>query len=98
MFGSPHHTIEPFKAAIAAVHLILVPLTFLPLFMGNNPVRFGAQTDRWGDERVGVTLVKEWDTHKEEGATLVAQCDGLYKSFKKEEAAPKQFETASERM
>jgi len=98
MFGSAHHTIDPIKAAIATVHLILVPLTFLPLFMGKNPVRFGAQTGRWGDERVGFTLVKEWDTHKEEGTTLVAQCDELYGSFKEAEAAPKQFETASERM
>jgi len=98
MFGSRHHTIDPFKAAIATVHLILVPLTFLPLFLGNNPVRFGAQTGRWGDERVGVTLVKEWDSHKEEGAALIAQCDELYESFKEAEVAPKQFETASERM
>jgi 3-keto steroid reductase len=98
MFGSPHHTIDPFKAAIATVHLILVPLSFLPLFLGNKPVRFGAQTGRWGDERVGVTPVKEWDSHKEEGITLIAQCDKLYESFKEAETAPLQFETATERM
>ncbi|KAL4241180.1 hypothetical protein ABKN59_000119 [Abortiporus biennis] len=29
-FGSPNHTIEPFKAAISAVHLCLVATAFLP--------------------------------------------------------------------
>jgi len=101
LFGSPHHTIEPIKAAIASVHLILVPLALIPLFMNNDanqPVRFGAQTDRWGNECVGLTPVKEWDTHKDEGKALIAKCDKLYEKMKVEENAPRQFETASERM
>ncbi|KAF8966502.1 3-keto sterol reductase [Flammula alnicola] len=101
LFGSPHHSILPLKAAIAAVHLILVPLCFLPGFLDHDPskpVRYGAQTGRWGDEYVGLTVVKEWDDHKEEGKDLIKHCDELYKSWKQAEAAPKQFEKASERM
>ncbi|KAF8156142.1 3-keto sterol reductase [Pholiota molesta] len=97
LFGSQHHSILPFKAAISAVHLILVPLYFLSNNF-NQPVRYGAHTGRWGDEYVGLTPVKEWDSHKEEGKDLIMRCDALYKSFKEEDAAPREFERASERM
>ena len=97
MFGSPHHSIVPYKAAIATVHLILVPLAFLATAT-SAPVRYGAQTGRWGDERVGTTPVKEWETHKEEGTQLIARCDELYQSFKADAAQPPQSESASERM
>lgn len=97
MFGSPHHSIVPYKAAIATVHLILVPLVFLAA-AASAPVRYGAQTGRWGDERVGVTPVKEWVAHKEEGTQLIARCDALYQSFKADAAAPRESEQASERM
>ena len=97
MFGSPHHSIVPYKAAIATVHLILVPLVFLAA-AANAPVRYGAQTGRWGDERVGTTPVKEWAAHKEEGTQLIVRCDELYQSFKADAAQPPQSERASERM
>jgi 3-keto steroid reductase len=83
--GSPHHAILPFKAAIANVHLILVPLYFIPLFLNNDrskPVQFGAQTGRWGDEHVGVTVVGEWKMHEEEGMALIEKCDNLLKLLK----------------
>jgi len=99
--GSPHHTIDPWKAAIASVHLMLAPIIFLPLFLDNEPskpIRFGAQTGRWGNEVVGLTVVQEWEAHKEEGLCLIKKCDELYESIKREEAAPREFETASERM
>ncbi|PPQ82161.1 hypothetical protein CVT25_015139 [Psilocybe cyanescens] len=92
LFGSPHHTILPWNAAVAFVHLVLAPLCFLPVFLNNNPskpVRFGAQTGRWGDEYVGLTEVKEWDKHKEEGYDLIKKCDKLYESFMQAEATPK---------
>ncbi|KAF8164871.1 3-keto sterol reductase [Crassisporium funariophilum] len=92
LFGSPHHSIDPYKAAIATVHLMLVPLCFIPLFLNNNPstpIRFGAQTGRWGAERVGVTVVKEWDTHKEEGLVLIKKCDDLLKSMKEVGGTPR---------
>ncbi|KDR74475.1 hypothetical protein GALMADRAFT_250445 [Galerina marginata CBS 339.88] len=99
--GSPHHTIDPWKAAVASVHLVLAPLILLPLFLDNNsskPVRYGAQTGRWGHEYVGLTVVKEWDTHKEEGAQLIKKCDDLYQSFKRDENSPRESQTASEHM
>jgi 3-keto steroid reductase len=51
-------------------------------------VRFGAQTGRWGEELVGVTVVKEWERYEEEGIALIEKCDNLLKSLKKE-AAPR---------
>jgi len=85
--GSPYHSIDPFKAALVTVHLILVPICFIPLLLDNDrskPVRFGAQTGLWGDERVGVTVVREWETHEEEGVALIERCDNLLKSLKKD--------------
>jgi 3-keto steroid reductase len=69
------------------VHLILVSIYFIPLLLDNDrskPVRFGAQTGRWGDERVGVTAVREWETHEEEGIALIERCDSLLSSLKKD--------------
>ena len=69
------------------MHLILVPICFIPLFLDNDrskPVRFGAQTGRWGDERVGVTAVREWEMHKEEGIALIERCDSLLTSLKRD--------------
>lgn len=45
-------------------------------------MRFSAQTDRWGNAYVGVTPVKEWEHHQEEGTTLVKEFDELYETFK----------------
>ncbi|KAH6896469.1 3-keto sterol reductase [Coprinopsis sp. MPI-PUGE-AT-0042] len=99
-FGSPHHPIDPFKAAIATVHLALVPLAYLSIFSGPNvpPVRFGAETDRWGKERVGLTPVKAWLANQDEGQALVDKCDQLVDKLRREESRPLEFETASERM
>jgi 3-keto steroid reductase len=101
LFGSPHHTIKPFNAAIAAIHISLIPLFLIPTKfskfspdgagdspttddnkMGDTrPVRFGSETGRWGDARVGVTEVKEWEAHREEAACLVEKCEHLYQDF-----------------
>ncbi|KAF8898124.1 hypothetical protein CPB84DRAFT_1681510 [Gymnopilus junonius] len=88
--GSVHHTINPWKAAIATVHLALAPVIFLPLFLNSNPskpVRFGAHTGRLGNEFVGLSPVKEWEAHREEGLDLIKKCDKLYESIKREEAS-----------
>ena len=72
------------------MHLILVPLCFIPLLLNNDrskPVRFGAQTGRWGDEHVGVSAVKGWVSHEEEGIALIEKCDDLLKSLKREYAS-----------
>ncbi|TFK43075.1 3-keto sterol reductase [Crucibulum laeve] len=121
LFGSQHHTIQPFKAAVASVHLAFVPLYFITLLstassinghaptgatgggsakskLGSRPVRFGAQTDRWGGEYVGLTEVKEWEEHQAEAEKLLDKCEALYQSLRKAEEATVDFETASEHM
>ena len=62
---------------------MLVPLMFI---LNNNlkkPVRYGAQTDRWGNERVGTTPVKDWVSYQSESAVLVKKCDTLYSEMKR---------------
>ncbi|KAJ6627352.1 hypothetical protein B0H10DRAFT_2288447 [Mycena sp. CBHHK59/15] len=98
-FGSPHHTIITSNAAIAAVHLVLVSISFINFsakagLSGSTaspaepgPVRFGAETDRWGNPRVGITPVKEWKENEAQGELLVERCDGLYKDFSKSKGA-----------
>lgn len=84
-FGSPYLTINPFKAAIASVHLLLVPLVFIS---NNDPkmvVRYGARADRWGREYVSTSPVEDWVSHEAEGAALVRKCDTLYLEMKKVE-------------
>lgn len=86
---SPHHPIHVFKAAIAAVHMSLISLSVLPPFTAPAappPVRFGAETDWWGEERVGTTPVKEWDQHVQEGIELLDNCDSLYKNLLADQA------------
>ncbi|KAG6829684.1 hypothetical protein H0H92_003802 [Tricholoma furcatifolium] len=101
--GSPNHPIDPFKAAIAAVHVSLASLTFLTLFNDQEtkttrPSKFGAETDRWANERVGVTDVKNWDQNGAESDALLSKLDDLYQSFKKAEEVTINVETASEHM
>ena len=101
LFNSPHHTISPFKAAISAVHLALVPLIFITYlssaidssaYPSNDsksqpntegiPVRFGAETNWFGNERVGLTPVKEWKKFEEQAEFLLEKCDNLYQEVK----------------
>ena len=82
-FGSQNHTISPFKAAIAAVHLILVPLIFVSNDNSKHPVRYGARANWWGHEYISTSPVKEWVSHQAESAALVEKCDVLYAKMKK---------------
>lgn len=61
-------------------------------------MKFGAETDRWGKERVGVTEIKDWEGQREEGEILLDKCEVLFQSFKKAEEPTVNFETASEHM
>lgn len=78
-----HHTIKPYKAAIASVHLILAPLCFFAL--SSQPVRYGAETDWWGKERVGLSPVKKWDENCAKGEALLQKCEVLYQSLRERE-------------
>lgn len=61
---------------------MLVPLSFILSGGPKQPVRYGAQTDRWGRERVGTTPVKEWVSHQADAAALVKKCDTLYSEMR----------------
>ncbi|KAJ2921629.1 hypothetical protein H1R20_g15464, partial [Candolleomyces eurysporus] len=100
LLGSTQHPISPIKSAIASVHLALVPLTYLTFFSDAKtpPVRYGAESDRWGTERVGISPVRAWLANEEEGRRLVAKCDELLDKLKREEERGPVFETASEKM
>ena len=43
-----------------------------------QPMRFGSETDRWGNERVGLTPVVEWDEHEQDGRELLDKYEKLY--------------------
>ncbi|KAJ2918226.1 hypothetical protein MD484_g2198, partial [Candolleomyces efflorescens] len=100
LLGSTQHPISPIKSAIASVHLALVPLTYLVLFSDPKapPVRYGAETDWWGAERVGISPVKSWLANEEEGRRLVVKCDELLDKLKRDEERGPEFESASEKM
>ncbi|KAK0220301.1 NAD(P)-binding protein [Armillaria fumosa] len=85
--GSRNHVIDPFKAAISAVYICLVPLSILSssqVYKGGvyQPVRFSAETDRLGRAEVGVHKVKWWPEHQQEAELLVDRCNNLYEEFK----------------
>jgi 3-keto steroid reductase len=46
-----------------------------------DPVRFGAETDRWGNPRVGTSPVKQWKENEAIGELLLERCDRLYREF-----------------
>ncbi|CAE6465303.1 unnamed protein product [Rhizoctonia solani] len=47
------------------------------------PVRYGAETNLFGTEYVGVQPVEDYEEHREAGRELVAKCNRLYNAFEK---------------
>jgi len=45
------------------------------------PIKFGAETDIWGNPRVGVMRVKQWKEYEAESRSLVDRFEGMYKSL-----------------
>ena len=45
------------------------------------PIKFGAETDIFGNPRVGVMRVKQWKEYEPESKALVDRFEGLYKSL-----------------
>ena len=45
------------------------------------PIKFGAETDIFGNPRVGVMRVKQWKEYGPESKVLVDRFEGLYKSL-----------------
>ena len=45
------------------------------------PIKFGAETDIFGNPRVGVMRVKQWKEYEPESKALVEKFEGLYKSL-----------------
>jgi 3-keto steroid reductase len=56
---------------------------------GLKPVRFGSETDRHGNARLGITEVSEWAAFKDESEVLRQKYEGLYKDLLEEELRPK---------
>jgi 3-keto steroid reductase len=52
---------------------------------GVRPVRFGSETDWWGEARVGVSDVKMWQEHEQHADELLKRFEGLYQDFRKAE-------------
>ncbi|KAF8239557.1 hypothetical protein L208DRAFT_1449801 [Tricholoma matsutake] len=97
LLGSENHTIDPFKAAVGAVHLSLAPLALLVFWpalgtstdpqyvQSSTPVKYGAVADRWGTAKVRLDEVKEWEKNKGDAADLFVKCEKLYQTFKEAE-------------
>ncbi|EPQ59670.1 hypothetical protein GLOTRDRAFT_103653 [Gloeophyllum trabeum ATCC 11539] len=86
MLGSPNHPITPLKGAISAVHLCLVSLSVVPLYLANlnwldPPVKFGSETDRWGNPRIGIQEINKWRDNERDTALLVERCERLYRGL-----------------
>lgn len=54
------------------------------------PMKFSAETDRLGRERVGVLPVLEWAEHEAEAEFLLDKCESLHKSFSALHGGPSQ--------
>ena len=45
------------------------------------PIKFGAETDMYGNPRVGVMRVKQWKEYEPESRALLDGFEGMYKSL-----------------
>lgn len=45
------------------------------------PIKFGAETDFYGNPRVGVMRVSQWKEYEPESKALVDRFEGMYKSL-----------------
>lgn len=45
------------------------------------PIKFGAETDVYGNPRVGVMRVRQWKEYEPESKALVDRFEGIYKSL-----------------
>ncbi|KAJ7087287.1 hypothetical protein B0H15DRAFT_909161 [Mycena belliarum] len=88
LFGSRHHPISAMNSAVVAVHLILVSISYITFGAKNDadaeslvPIRFGAETDRWGNPEVGTTPVEEWKEHAADGEILLGKCEDIYRGL-----------------
>ncbi|KAJ7163812.1 3-keto sterol reductase [Mycena crocata] len=100
IFGSRHHPISAMNAAICAVHLVLVSISFITFTSSNGnasgptsvvettPVKFGAQTDRWGNPQVGITPIQQWKENETHGEMLVERCEKLFRDFSEKRGTP----------
>ncbi|KAF5346909.1 hypothetical protein D9758_010134 [Tetrapyrgos nigripes] len=102
LFGSPNHTISWENGAVSVVWLSLISLATLSGLVGSSqidgPVKFAAQTDFWGNPRVGIAEIADWEENQIEAARLVERCDALYKEIEQERGRIVESETATERM
>jgi 3-keto steroid reductase len=48
---------------------------------GAGPVRFGAETDWWGNAEVGILPVEDWTENEAQAELLAGKCDQLFRDF-----------------
>lgn len=90
MLGSRSHVITPYRAAVSAVHLVLVALPFITQASssGTNkpptPLRYASKVDFWLNETTSAGEVREWDERVEQAAKIAEGCDALYRKLLQE--------------
>ncbi|KAF8583988.1 hypothetical protein K439DRAFT_1389992 [Ramaria rubella] len=84
--GSQNHPTQPYKGAVAPVHVTLAPITTLNKKCGELPQKFGSRSTAFGREYVGVDLVPEWDENSKHASDLLIYCDRLFKIYKQARA------------
>ncbi|TFL00623.1 NAD(P)-binding protein [Pterulicium gracile] len=82
VMGSQYHTITVTNAAVAAVHLSLLPLAF----KSTIPIKYSSQANVWGNAYVGKSGIPDWEEFGAEGEGWLDQCEDLYERFSKENA------------
>ncbi|KAJ4471989.1 hypothetical protein J3R30DRAFT_1015483 [Lentinula aciculospora] len=93
--GSPNHPIALDKGAVSVVWLSIISLSTLTVFCSSKKgrsvstgsrarpaLKFAAQTDWWGNPRVGVTEIEGSDEYSREAKNLVDLCENSYQEIK----------------
>jgi hypothetical protein len=63
--------------------------------LNRSAARFGSETDRLGNARVGMTAVREWSEFEAESVQLRNRMEKLYKQFKHDTEHPEEREIES---
>jgi hypothetical protein len=63
--------------------------------LNRSAARFGSETDRLGNARVGMTAVREWSEFEAESVQLRNRMDKLYKQFKHDTEHPEERDIES---
>lgn len=74
------HTIYGYTSASSTVQVSLVPIS-ATIVSQDAPVKYCAQVDKWGNEKLGVEPINGWEESADEGAKLLERCEKLLQEF-----------------